>query len=369
MVSTKARTRKATMTNKERVEALLRREKPDRVPFWPFGRSFAVIHSGGNIGDLFTGKYTSEWVYQAEKKASEEFDWVFTPSAVRSGGRGGYNGTFGGQIKLPTSKYSQAVYVTRHPAETPEEVMALKVPDVRDFFTSEMIDFYKRVREDKDDNRPFDVSVGGLSVVNMAGGIVGAERLCKWMIKAPEVAHRVLRLAADYELSMAQFIKDTFGANKGMPTGANAFASNQLISPKHFEEFCLPYLQEVHQKILAMGFKHLRTHPCGEQNRNLPYWAQVPLGDPGMLWVGHEIDLMTAAKYFPNDIIAGNLDTTVIQCGTPNEVYEEAEKVIKLGKSLDNGFVLCPACEFPPLAPVDNVRAITRSLNDFGWYD
>ncbi|MBI4180917.1 MAG: hypothetical protein HY528_03205 [Chloroflexi bacterium] len=365
----KVKTRKATMTNKERMEALLRRERPDRVPFQAGGRSFAVLYSGGNIPDLFAGTYTSEWVYQAEKKASRDFDWVFTPNAVRPGGRGGYNGTFGGEIKLPTSQYSQAVFVVRHAATTPEEVMALKVPDVRDQFTPEIIAFHKRVRQDKDDNKYFNMSVNALSVVNMAGGIAGAERLCKWMIKEPEVARRLLRLASDYLIETAQFVKDTFGVDRAMPTGANAFASNQLISPKHFEQFCLPYLKEVHQKVLAMGFKHLRTHPCGEQNLNLPYWQQVPLGDPGVFHVGNEIDLGTAAKYFPNDIIGGNLDTTVIQCGTPEEVYQEAKKVIEKGKSLPNGFILIPACELPPLAPVENMMAITRALNDFGWYD
>jgi uroporphyrinogen decarboxylase len=269
---------------------------------------------------------------------------------------------------MPTSVYSQAVFVTRHPAETPEEAMALKVPDVKLEYTTEMIDFYKRVREDDDDNKYLNMNVGALSVINMAGGICGAERLCKWMIKEPEVARRVLRLAADHQIATAQYCKDTFGVDRALPLGANAFASNQLISPKHFEEFALPVLKEVHEKILAMGFKHLLTHPCGEQNLNLPYWQQTSLGNPGIFWVGNEIDLETAAKFFPNDIIGGNLDTTVIQNGTPDEVYEAARKVIEQGRSLSTGFILIPACELPPLAPAENMRAIMRALNDFGWY-
>jgi uroporphyrinogen decarboxylase len=213
------------------------------------------------------------------------------------------------------------------------------------------------------------MTVGGLSVINMSGGICGAERLCKWMIKEPEVARQVLRLAADHQIAMAQFVKDTFGVDRVLPSGANAFASNQLISPKHFEQFCLPVLKEVHEKVLAMGYKHMSSHPCGEQNLNLPYWQQTSLGDPGMFRVGNEIDLETAASFFPNDIIGGNLDTTVIQNGTPDEVYDAARKVIEQGKSLSTGFVLAPACELPPLAPAENMRAITRALNDFGWYD
>ncbi|MBI4180494.1 MAG: hypothetical protein HY528_01020 [Chloroflexi bacterium] len=361
----KARTRKATMTNKERVEALLRREKPDRVPFAAGGGGFAANYNGVPPADRYT---KPEVMYEAEKKTCRDFDWVFTPSFTTSRS---YRAAFGSKMKIPTSQYSQGQFVTKYAVETEEEVMALKVPDPKIIagLTAEEMALYQRSCREKDENQPFKISFYGLGVMNIAGTIAGADKLCKWMIKRPEVAHRLLRLAADYEIATAQYFKDTFGVERVLPTGANAYASNQLISPKHFEQFALPYLKEVHEKILAMGFKHLRTHPCGEQNLNLPYWQQVPMGDPGIFHVGNEIDLETAAAYFPNDIIGGNLDTTVIQSGTPEEVYQEAKKVIEQGKHLPTGFILIPACELPPMAPVANIRAITRALNDFGWYD
>ncbi|MBI4180918.1 MAG: hypothetical protein HY528_03210 [Chloroflexi bacterium] len=358
----KVKTRKATMTNTERMEALFRRERPDRVPFSPGGGGFVSVYSGGSIADQYT--WPLEKMYQAEKKACQDFDWVFMPTLRASSNRA----VFGGEAALPTNKYSQAEYVVKFAAETVEEVMALKLPDVRAHYTPKMIDFYRKVRQKEGDNRPF-FSVGCLSVMNTAAGIAGYDKLCKWMIQKPEVAHRLIRLAADNQIAIAQYIKDTFGVERVIATGANAAASNQLISPKHFEQFALPYLKEVHQKVLAMGFKHLRTHPCGEQNLNLPYYQQIPLGDPGIFYVGNEIDLGTAAQYFPNDIIEGNLDTTVIQIGTPEEVYQAARKVIEQGKSLPNGFILRQACTMPPYASVENMRAITRALNDFGWYD
>ncbi|MBI4180874.1 MAG: hypothetical protein HY528_02980 [Chloroflexi bacterium] len=359
----KMMTRKATMTNKERVEALLRREKPDRVPHWPFGpQGFAMIYAGFSIADQYTKP--PEVVYEAEKKASQDFDWVFAPQVRTRRGRG----EFGGEVKLPTNKYSQAAYVVKYPAETPDEVMELKVPDIKLRYTPEVIDFYKRACQEEDGNKPFKISFGGTSVINTAGGIAGYDKLCKWMIQRPEVAHRLLRLAADYSIATAQYFKDTFGVERVLPKGYTAGASNQLISPKHFEQFALPYLKEVHQKVLAMGFKHLWVHPCGEHNLNLPYWQQIPMGDPGFVTIANEVDLETAAPYFPNDIIMGNLDTTVIQIGTPDEVYEAARKVIEQGKRLPSGFIFSQACGLPPMAPVDNMRAITRALNDFGWY-
>ncbi|MBI4181199.1 MAG: hypothetical protein HY528_04635 [Chloroflexi bacterium] len=363
----KVKTRKATMTNKERIEALLRREKPDRVPHWPAqNQNFVAVYSGGgSVADQYT-RDPKKW-YQAEKKASQDFDWVFTPSF---NGRRGLGGAFGGVSKLPTNKYSQAAYVVKFAADTAEEVMALKKPDVKKIADiASLKAFYKLTSQEELENKPFNLSIGGLGITNTAAGIAGYDNLCKWMIQKPEIAHRLLRLATDYNIEQTQYYRDIFGVDRVLPTGANAASSNQLISPKHFEQFALPYLKEAHQKVLAMGFKHICQHICGDHNLNLPYWQQIPMGDPGIVSVANEIDLETAAKYFPKDIIEGNLDTTIIQNGTPEEVYQAARKVIEQGKSLANGFILRPACQIPPYASVENIMAITRALNDFGWYD
>ena len=261
--------------------------------------------------------------------------------------------------------------VSKYAAETPEEVMALKAPDIKDVacFTPEMMDLYKLSCQDDDGNKPFNLMFWAIGVMNQAAGIAGYDRLCKWMLQKPEVAHRLIRLATDYQVETAQYHKEIFGVDGLLPTGANAAASNQLISPKQFEQFALPYLKEAQEKVLAMGYKHMRQHFCGDHNLNLPYWQQIPMGDPGIIYIANEVDLETAAKYFPNDIIQGNLDTTIIQNGTPEEVYQAARKVIEKGKSLTTGFILAPACGSPPYAPAENIRAITRALNDFGWYD
>lgn len=83
-----------------------------------------------------------------------------------------------------------------------------------------------------------------------------------------------------------------------------------------------------------MGVKHIHTHICGEQNLNLPHWSQVPMGEPGIISFGHEVDLDIASKYFPNDIIMGNVEPTVIQEGPPEEAYDLSRICIEKGKSI-----------------------------------
>jgi len=74
------------------------------------------------------------------------------------------------------------------------------------------------------------------------------------------------------------------------------------------------------EKVLDIGYKHIFCHICGDQTRNLPYWAQIPMGDPGIISIGHEVELETAARYFPRDIIQGNLNAIILQTKKPEEV-------------------------------------------------
>ena len=131
----------------------------------------------------------------------------------------------------------------------------------------------------------------------------------------------------------------------------------------------MPYIIELHKFVLDSGYKNIYVHICGEQNANLPLWAKIPFGNPGILSFGHEVDLDRANEYFPDQVIEGNLEPAIIQTGTPEQVYKAAAEVIKKGKKMKGGFIFAPGCELPPNAPAENVRAMTEAVNEFGWYD
>jgi len=92
---------------------------------------------------------------------------------------------------------------------------------------------------------------------------------------------------------------------------------------------------------------------------NLSSWPH-----PSILSFGHEVDLEVAARYFPNDIILGNVEPVVIQTGTPRQVYELSKIAIEKGRKAPGGFILAPGCELPV-----NVFAMTKAVNGFGWCD
>lgn len=349
------------MTRDERMIALMKRQPIDRIPFgYRNFTGFSAFNCGYTIADMFTDV---QKCFDAMTWTAEQYGWQMTPMVVGSALR---TLEWGGDIKWPTSPFAQAPIATRYPVITEDDVWKLKMPDVKTAgIVPRMIELGRLVVE------------SGAKFINFylkgpfdgAALICGVEQFCRWMMKKPELAHRLLRMALDNSLESLRYWVDTFGVEHcNLAFITSPTSSNQIISPKLFETFAFPYTKELHEKVLAMGIKHILCHICGEHNLNLPYWAQIPYGDPGIVSFGHEVDLDTASKYFPNDIICGNVEPTVIQMGTPEEVYELTRICIEKGKRHPGGFMLAPGCELPPNAPPHNVWMMMKAVDDFGWY-
>jgi uroporphyrinogen decarboxylase len=179
-----------------------------------------------------------------------------------------------------------------------------------------------------------------------------------------------LRKSTDFLLKVIDLFIERYGAERMMAFDGGPTEANQLISPGQFEEFALPYVSEIHDKAIVKGIRTFFSHICGEQNLNLPHWQKVNYGSPGIVSFGHEVSLEKAVRMFGDkNIIAGNINTTIIQMGTPEEVYEETKRCILEGKDSPRGFVLMAGCEVPVQAPPINMHYMMKALRDYGFYD
>jgi uroporphyrinogen decarboxylase len=353
---------KGKMTAKERWEALLHGQPVDRVPFFPLGAHvFCCVNEGHAVLDAYTDMPK---FFEAQRRTAENYGYFpFTYMVVGPCGAE----EFGGQIKWPSSEYDMAPKVIRYPVQSEGDVLKLKLPDVR---TAGSIPKWMELSKLQDAMPDIPIVPPAVpAVITLAGNLVGAEQLCRWMIKKPELVHHLVKKAAAFFLDIVKYWVNTFGAERIVLYSAGPTESNQLISPKHFEEFGFPYQKEIHEKVIDMGIKHILFHVCGEQNLNLPFWSQIPMGDPGIVSFGQEVDLETAARYFPNDIIVGNVDPPVLYLGSKEEVYEISKTCIEKGKEAPGGFMLGAGCSISPLTPSENFEAMHSALNDFGWYE
>jgi uroporphyrinogen decarboxylase len=352
--------RKDKMTKGERWTALLNRQPLDRIAVYGFASEFSVIHSGLPIAAAYN---RPDDFFNAITHTTAKFGWQDLP-LIGYAAMGAWE--FGGTIEWPTSEFSQAPAVTRRPVNKEDDVDKLCVPDVRNAGIVPLMQQVAKMQEERSTD-PILVATG--MPWGFSSNICGIDLLCKWALKKPELVNKVQQKVLPFSIALLRYWVDTFGPDRLLPwIGATAALSNNLISPKIFEQLAFPYIRELFDEARAMGIKHIFCHICGNSNLNLPHWSKLYFGDPGILSFGHEVDLEVASKYFPGHIIMGNIEPAVIQTGSPEEVYSLTKKVIEKGKKC-SGFILAPGCSMPPKAPEDNVWAIMQAVNDFGWYE
>jgi len=335
------RPRRDEMTTAERMDALLSGRQVDRIPFFPFILGFCGRNVGFPLASIYNDPEKSFW---AQLWTREQYGYDSDPFY----GYASYGGwEFGGEVKFPTGQYEQAPSHGRFPVESAEDVWKLRLPDVK---TAGMLPMAMQFSKLQDEfGIPVSIVVGGPFTI--------AGNIC-------------LRLATEHVLGIIQHWVDTFGRERVITHIWEPSAANQIISPRQFETFVLPYQKELHEKILAMGVKYILCHICGEQNLNLPYWARIPMGNPGIVSFGHEVDLATAIKYFGDTcIIAGNIEPAVIQTGTHEQVYGLCRQAIEKAKCAPRGYILMAGCEVPVMTPPYNLYVMKKATDDLGWYD
>ena len=352
---------KDKMSAEERAQAFMEGKPLDRVPFLVLAFAFQGVNVGYTINDWYFDMQKS---FDSGRMTAEQYGAMWIPF-------GGYPAIgpweFGGEMKWPTGEFDQCPNV-EPPVENEEEVWALKMPDIEQLKDKGYIPRFREfARIATSQGLPFCLPLYGPWTT--AGNIVGIERLCRWVLKNPDLAHHCVKLATDFLVVFSRIMVDEVGAQAYFPSTSTASAANNIISPKSFKEFVLPYLIEYHTKLIEMGVPGILFHLCGEQNLNYQFYPEVPLPPLSQISVSHEVDLDKAIATFPDYIIVGNVEPAVLQLGTPEEVYEVCRVAIEKGKKHKRGFALAPGCELPPQTPPYNVWMMAKAVNDFGYYD
>lgn len=314
--------RQDEMTSVERIRRLLAGETIDRVPLFLFSIGFAARTAGYPISLIFNDPEISflAQLWTQELYGSDE------PPRYRYASYGGWE--FGGEIRFPSGDFEMAPIITRYPVQSEEDVWNLELPDVKTAGSLPLI--MKMSRQSEKFGLPIVPSCG--SAFTRTGNLCGMDKLLRWMVRKPEIAHHLLRLVTEHIIQVAWYWVDVFGPNPLWAWSAESSGSNDLISDKHFEEFVVPYTTEVHESLLAMDIRTFQLHLSGRWKQNLPYAAKLPLGDWSMVSIDHPTDLAEAIKVFGEKaVIVGNLDTPIIQTGTPQQVYEMSREFIEKG--------------------------------------
>jgi len=348
------------MTSKERNAAILAGKPVDRVPHFPFILGFSARNVGYPIKEIYSDAARS---YAAQSRTFAQYgvDWGPLYGYASYG-----TWEFGGEIEMPTGTYQQAPSHKRFPVDKEADFEGLTLPNVRTAGSLPIAMEFSRLQEK---NRvPISVIMAGN--FTLAGNLCSVGKLCRWMIKKPDLAHRLLRLATEHIVETVGHWAETFGAEQLIPQFWEPMAANLIISPRQFKTFVLPYLVETGERIERMGVRHVLHHICGDQNANMPMWAEVPMGNPGLCSFGEEIDIDRAIEVVGDKaVVIGNLDPSLLLTGKPEEISERCRENIEKGKRAPRGFMFSVGCELAPETPGYHLHLVHQALERNGRMD
>lgn len=250
--------------------------------------------------------------------------------------------TYGGGAFIPDKK-KQAV-------ETLQEAK-VRLNAIVDGVSDEKLDLLK-VNRSRVSNLFVASAPGGITM-NTYNDFRGREQAMMDFYERPDFVSAVMDMQAQAAIRIAE---------KLLKTDIDAFyigdpsASGSLISPKHFEQFCLPAYQK-----FCNHFKHtdilIYIHICGNSNPILEMMAETgadvvepldPMGgvrvDDAKSRIGAKVALM------------GGVNTLTLSDGSAEDVTNEA--ILKCRQGGPYGYVLASGDMVPPNTSYENIQAL-----------
>lgn len=141
---------------------------------------------------------------------------------------------------------------------------------------------------------------------------------------------------------------------------ADPTSSADMLSRKHWEEWGMPLTKKLVRVIKPHGVKTI-LHVCGNTEDRFESLASTEVD---CLSLDEAVDFEKARKALgPNYCLMGNVSTTLMSLGTPEEVEEATKEVI--GKSGKGGsLIVSGGCELGETCKSENMLAMVRAAKE-----
>jgi uroporphyrinogen decarboxylase len=320
------------MTRRERLFELFR-ETPEPLVFPMVVADHAAKLARRKLSKVVTsGELLAKVLLKAHRTYDSDAILVFADTTVEAE-------ALGCEVKIPDNDSPRLVSspgMNKLPAQ-PELNLKSRLPVVLDATRTIVGEVGREV--------PIFTSLKG--PFSLASFLVGTEEFLTRLRSEPASCRKVLRYAVRHQ----QYFADAIVAAGGIPFIGEPLASGDIISRRDFEDFALPFLQQL---IAYVGdaARPVGLHICGDTSDRI-----VLMRDTGADILSLDnVDLAQARRKAGNDaVLMGNVPTDVILQGTQEQVRQSAEACLKDG---GKRMILSSACDIPRDAPVDNVKVI-----------
>ncbi len=211
------------------------------------------------------------------------------------------------------------------------------------------------------------------SPFSLAANIRGIENLLIDLLTAPQFAHRLLTFLTDEVLiPWVQTQRETIGQARSPAIGADAAASPPIVTVEILEEFVMPYIQRMNQKIGNVtgqgywGYSYLFKNPV-KFRRMLELMASVsPKAlsclDPDLALTGPEPYVRFAQEKKMS--LRLGLDTLLLQEGPMTKIVERCRRYVMAGSRAES--LVFSLNDISIHTPPRNVHTAITAVRHFG---
>lgn len=211
---------------------------------------------------------------------------------------------------------------------------------------------------------------------SIAANLYGLENLIADSVVDPDFVHELMRrLVQDFEIPFHKALAEVIPGMQGT-TLADAIASPPLVTKEIFEEFVVPYANDVLNSYEANGILKYNgvwgiAEYKGEERddfvRSL-IAAEGTLGvfDPDVALVGTEYYRKIADEQLAP--LMFGFSTNLLQDGTPEEVADAVKRYVLGGKAGITPFLMFLS-NIAPATPIVNIRTAVEATHVYGAPD
>jgi uroporphyrinogen decarboxylase len=342
------------MTPKERAEALAKGEEVDRLPCNPNIANGVARVYGCRISDFNTsGKAIAEAQIASYRRFGMDSVRVFTDLYV-------WAEAMGAKLVLPEDNTADLL----EPAiEDVKDIDKLRVANpYKDGRLPVFIEAMKYLVDEIGEEVP--CSGGIVGPFSNAFFLIGVDKMTRLLLKNPEAVHKLCRISLENCIEYTKIIIE----NGLTPTISEPLASCTVVNPKHFREFCAPYLRELVGFIKSKGSGCI-LHICGNTKK---IWNDVgDMAEDGV--TGFSMDNVVSLAECSETIgdrmkILGNVDPSgIMYAGTKKDIRNAVVEAVKEGYNTSKGYVVMSGCSLPVETPFENIQTMMDTVREIGY--
>ncbi len=326
-------------------------EKPRRMPVLACSEEFDV---------KWYGRYTYEEVCQDGRKMAEvwiaaiehfDYDWAWLqvddcfelePLGVGTHGEG--------NILRATTDYLPATRETLHSLRVPNPQTDGRMP--------EKLTAIRLIKERFGDTVLIEGSCA--APYSAVGLLFGMEPTMMLLMTDPDLLHEACEFFVEVQ---SRYIAAQIeaGAHAIWLGDCNAFSG--LLSLEQYRTFALPHCRRLIEKARELGaIVHLMNSEVA-----VPYLLAEAESGAQIVNAGPGADIAEVRRALTGKVcFSGNLDPIeVLMRGTPEQVAQEAERIVKIGNSA-GGYLFCTGEMNPRDTPVENMKAMIQAVRRCG---